>query len=78
MNPNARETVVLLQKFWGIGSWMDTSGDERWTPDQGSLPVTVDQSSRPPLLVCKYRHGLYLYLYSCIDPVDLHYDSGIG
>ena len=44
MNPNARETVVLLQKFWGIGSWMDASGDGRWTLDQGSLPVTVDQS----------------------------------
>ena len=43
MNPNAREIVVLLQKFWGIGSWMDASGDKQWTPDQGSLPVTMDQ-----------------------------------
>ena len=23
---------------------MDASGDKQWTPDQGSLPVTVDQS----------------------------------
>ena len=51
---------------------MDASGDKQWTLDQGSLPVTVDQSSRPPLLVCKYRHGLYLCSYGCIDLVDLH------
>ena len=29
-------------------------------------------------LVYKYRRGLYLYLYGCIDPVDLHCDSGIS
>ena len=29
-------------------------------------------------LVYKYHHGLYFYSYRCIDPVDLHCDSGIS
>ena len=40
--------------------------------------VRLHRSSRPPLLVYKYRHGLYLCSYGYIDPVDLHCDSSMS
>lgn len=29
-------------------------------------------------LICKYRHDLYLIMYSCIGPTNLHYKFDIS
>ena len=68
-----RHTINQIQVTYFFGSGHPLGVDlGKFFSEQGCIGLADLR------LVYKYHHGLYLCLYDCIDPVDLHCDSGIS